>query len=87
MSGMTEVIVIVNKHTGARCVAAPNFRLGDEQAYLVKDSELNKCELENFNLGRIKGRVEGIILMAIGAAAFIWWRKKRSKKNHEKEEE
>ena len=86
LSGMTTVTIIVNKHTGARCRVAPGFTLGGEQAYLTTDSDLNKCELENYSIGRAKGYVEGFACAAILAGAIYWFvGNKKSKKHHEEE--
>lgn len=86
LSGMTTVTTIVNKHTGARCKAAPGFTLGGEQAYLVKDGDLNRCELENYSIGRAKGYVEGLVcgLFLAGIVCLVVGNKK-SKKHHEEE--
>jgi len=85
LSGMTTVTTIVNKHTGARCKAAPGFTLGGEQAYLIKDGDLNRCELENFSIGRTKGYVEGFACAALIAGFIGWLASKKSKKHHEEE--
>ena len=85
LSGMITVTTVVNKHTGARCRVAPGFTLGGEPAYLTTDGDLNRCELENYSIGRAKGYVEGFACAAMLAGIVYWLVGKKSKKHHEEE--
>ena len=85
LSGMTTVTTVVNKHTGARCRVAPGFTLGGETAYLTTDGDLNRCELENYSIGRAKGYVEGLVCGLFLAGIVCLVAGKKSKKHHEEE--
>lgn len=87
MEKITKVVVsgFVNKTTGAKIFMSQAGYLNGEPAFLVSDSELNKCELENYNIGLIRGFVAATAVIAASIAACIIGTRKANKK--EKKEE
>ena len=86
--GVVEVITIENKTTGARCTAAPGFRLAREDAYMIKDRDLHNYAMKNYQLGHQSGYKSGLIVgtvIGIGACLIFVFRKPRKAKKHHKE--
>ena len=64
---------------------APAGTVNGEPAFIVTDSRLSKCEMENYNIGKTKGLITGIVLTAaIGLCIRLAQRKEKKEKKEEK---
>lgn len=88
MKESTQIIsrVWINKHTGAKILMAPAGTVNGEPAFVVTDSRLSECELENYNIGFAKGFMFAAVTAAIVTSIACIIGIKKANKKEKKEE-